>query len=372
MNKIRTIKVVAAVICKGDRVFATQRGYGDYKDWWEFPGGKVEPVEAEEEALIREIREELDADITVDRYITTVEYDYPEFHLSMACYLCGLKSDRLTLLEHEAAKWVGIDELDKVNWLPADVIVAKAIKESEFCVNQASTDAAVRECRKQTQEYEGADVSVHYGHGHSDHSDEKPGIDATLRYYREHAEEFAAGTINADMEEIRVRFLVCLPAGGRILDFGCGTGRDTKAFKDLGYETDALDGSEALCWIAEKHTGAVVRCLDFRDYSHSENEIYDGIWACASLLHLKKQELLPVMRELGKALRPGGVMYASFKYGEFEGERNGRFFTDFTPEGFREFMKDIPEFEIEECWVTGDVRPDRGDERWLNLILNRN
>ncbi len=369
MNKIRTIRVVAAVICKQGRVFATQRGYGDYKDWWEFPGGKVEPGETEEEALIREIREELDADITVDRYITTVEYDYPEFHLSMACYLCRLTSDHLALLEHEAAKWVGLDELDKVKWLPADVIVAKAIKESEFCVNQAGIDVAVRQCRKQTQEHEGADVSLHNGCGHSE---EKPGIDTTLRYYREHAEEFAAGTINADMEEIRVRFLVCLPAGGRILDFGCGTGRDTKAFRDLGYETDALDGSEALCQIAEKHTGAAVRCLDFRDFSHSEGEMYDGIWACASLLHLKKQELLPVMRELGKALRSGGVMYASFKYGEFEGERNGRFFTDFTPEGFREFIKDIPEFEIEECWVTGDVRPGRGDERWLNLILNRN
>jgi len=335
MNKIRTIRVVAAVICKGDTVFATQRGYGDYKDWWEFPGGKVEPGETEEEALIREIREELDADITVDRYITTVEYDYPEFHLSMACYLCRLKSDRLTLLEHEAAKWVRLAELEKVNWLPADVIVAKAIKEAE-------TGAMCQ-----------------------------PKKDATLHYYRAHAEEFAAGTINADMEEIRVRFLVCLPAGGRILDFGCGTGRDTKAFRDLGYETDALDGSEELCRIAEKHTGGAVRCLDFRDFSHSEDVIYDGIWACASLLHLKKQELLPVMRELGKALRPGGVMYASFKYGEFEGERNGRFFTDFTSEGFREFMKEIPEFEMEECWVTGDVRPDRGNERWLNLILSR-
>ena len=335
MNKIRTIRVVAAVICKQGRVFATQRGYGDYKDWWEFPGGKVERGETEEEALIREIREELDADITVDKYITTVEYDYPEFHLSMACYLCRLKSDRLTLLEHEAAKWVGLDELEKVKWLPADVIVAKAIKEAEI----------------------GAMC--------------QPEIDATLRYYRDHAEEFAAGTINADMEEIRVRFLVCLPAGGRILDFGCGTGRDTKAFRELGYETDALDGSEELCRIAEKHTGGAVRCLDFRDFSHSEDVIYDGIWACASLLHLKKQELLPVMRELGKALKPGGVMYASFKYGEFEGERNGRFFTDFTPEGFREFMKNIPEFIIEECRVTGDVRPGRGDERWLNLILSR-
>ena len=129
MNNRKIVKVVAAVIRKGGQVFATQRGYGDYKDWWEFPGGKIEPGETPEEALVREIHEELDADIPVDGYITTVEYDYPEFHLSMACYWCSLKTDHVTLLEHEAAKWVGLDDLGQVNWLPADLVVVKMIEE---------------------------------------------------------------------------------------------------------------------------------------------------------------------------------------------------------------------------------------------------
>lgn len=194
---------------------------------------------------------------------------------------------------------------------------------------------------------------------------------ATLRYYEEHAEEFAANTLHADMEELRSRFLDRIPAGGRILDFGCGTGRDTRAFLDLGYEADAADGSAALCRIASDLTGISVRCLDFRDYTAREGDRYDGIWACASLLHLTKRELYPVMRELGKALRPGGILYVSFKYGDFEGDRRGRYFTDFTPEGFRDYLKDLPEYRIGQQWVTGDVRPGRGEERWLNVILEK-
>lgn len=196
-------------------------------------------------------------------------------------------------------------------------------------------------------------------------------VDATIQYYEEHAEEFAANTLAADMASIRSRFLVYLPKGCRILDFGCGTGRDSKAFQELGYDVTAIDGSEALCGIARLLTGLPVRCLDFRNYTLEEGEIYEGIWACASLLHLQKNELLPVMKELSQALTPGGAFYVSFKYGTFEGERNGRHFTDFTVEEFREFIKSIPELYVAEYWVTGDVRPGRGDERWLNIVLQR-
>ena len=126
----KSIKVVAAVIRKGNYVFATQRGYGEYKDWWEFPGGKIEEGETPENALVREIKEELDSDITVGTFLTTVEHDYPSFHLSMDCYWCNVKSGKLTLLEHEAAKWLPLDDLWQVNWLPADVKVVEAIEKS--------------------------------------------------------------------------------------------------------------------------------------------------------------------------------------------------------------------------------------------------
>ena len=118
---MKTIEVVAAIIRKDDKIFTTQRGYGEWKDWWEFPGGKMEPGETQEEALKREIREELSTDISVDEFLCTVEYDYPKFHLVMHCYMCSLLTDSLHLNEHEAAKWLGREELTSVKWLPADV-----------------------------------------------------------------------------------------------------------------------------------------------------------------------------------------------------------------------------------------------------------
>ena len=126
--KMKQIEVVAAIIRKGDKIFATQRGYGEWKDWWEFPGGKIEPGETPEEALIREIREELSTDISVDEFLCTVEYDYPVFHLTMHCFLCSLLSEALHLNEHESARWLRNDELDSVKWLPADVKVVDRIR----------------------------------------------------------------------------------------------------------------------------------------------------------------------------------------------------------------------------------------------------
>ena len=124
---MKQIEVVAAIIRKGDMIFATQRGYGDYKDGWEFPGGKMETGETPEEALRREIWEELETRITVERLLQTVEWDYPQFHLTMHCYWCRIESGSLTLKEHEAARWLAKDELESVAWLPADLTLLPAI-----------------------------------------------------------------------------------------------------------------------------------------------------------------------------------------------------------------------------------------------------
>ena len=128
---MKTIEVVAAIIRKGDKIFATQRGYGDFKDWWEFPGGKMEVGESPEIALIREIKEELDIDISVDAFIDTIDYDYSKFHLTMHCFWCSVESGALTLKEHEAARWLTKDQLDSVDWLPADLVVVEDIKKGE-------------------------------------------------------------------------------------------------------------------------------------------------------------------------------------------------------------------------------------------------
>ena len=128
---MKHIEVVAAIIRKEDRIFATQRGYGEWKDWWEFPGGKMEVEETPKEALAREIREELSAEINVGELLTTVEYDYPAFHLKMHCYLCSLIGEALHLNEHEAARWLTKNELDSVKWLPADLGVIELLKKDD-------------------------------------------------------------------------------------------------------------------------------------------------------------------------------------------------------------------------------------------------
>ena len=127
---MRQIEVVAAIIVKDHKVFATQRGYGEWKDFWEFPGGKIDAGETPEEALYREIKEELDTEIAVGELFTTINYDYPTFHITMHCYLCTIENGSLTLLEHEAAKWLSLDQLDSVTWLPADLLVIAELQKS--------------------------------------------------------------------------------------------------------------------------------------------------------------------------------------------------------------------------------------------------
>ncbi len=124
---MKTIEVVAAIIRKGDKIFATQRGYGDFKDWWEFPGGKMEDGESPEVALIREIKEELSTEIQIEKFLYTVEWDYPKFHLTMHCFICSLLEEALHLNEHEAAKWLSINDIYSVDWLPADKLLIPLI-----------------------------------------------------------------------------------------------------------------------------------------------------------------------------------------------------------------------------------------------------
>ena len=151
------------------------------------------------------------------------------------------------------------------------------------------------------------------------------------------------------------------------MDWGCGSGRDTKAFLAAGYSVVATDASPEHCRLASKATGIVVRNEDFSDLK--ERDFFDGIWACASLLHVQKDRLPSVFSLAAGALKDGGVCYASFKYGDFEGVRNGRFFTDLTESSLQEILQSVPALSLQECWITGDVREGRADEKWLNTIL---
>ena len=192
----------------------------------------------------------------------------------------------------------------------------------------------------------------------------------TLHYYNKNAQQFSKETISVDFTKTQDRFLNYLTDKGYILDFGCGSGRDTKYFLDKGFQVKAVDGSKELCRLAAEYTGIKVGQMLFEDLD--EKEIYDGIWACSSILHLPKTELTGVIGKMCAALKASGIIYTSFKYGEYEGERNGRYFTDFTIENFRKFIQNIDSVKIEEYWITGDVRQGRGEEKWLNLILRKN
>ncbi len=191
----------------------------------------------------------------------------------------------------------------------------------------------------------------------------------TLGYYEHHADKFYKSTVNVEFAAIQELFLAKLPKGSHILDFGCGSGRDTKFFLAQGYQVEAVDGSAGLCKLAGEYTGIEVKKMLFRELS--EVDKYDGIWACSSILHLPIDELSDVMRKMSAALKENGIIYTSFKYGTFAGERNGRFFTDMTEETFAEFLSEIEDLEVEEQWITSDVRPGRGEEKWLNLILRK-
>lgn len=186
-------------------------------------------------------------------------------------------------------------------------------------------------------------------------------------YYDAKAPVFVGGTLKADVSPIREKFLSYIPDGGKLLDWGCGSGRDTRAFLEAGYQAVATDASKELCRLASEYTGIAVRNERFEDLK--ETSCFDGIWACASLLHVPKAQLPSVFQLAANALKAEGIMYASFKYGDFEGERSGRYFTDLTEESLTKILEQVPSLFIRESWITGDVRDGRENEEWLNVII---
>lgn len=194
-------------------------------------------------------------------------------------------------------------------------------------------------------------------------------LNKTINYYDTNAKEFVEGTLNVDFKVTQDKFINKLPAKGYILDFGCGSGRDTKYFLAKDFNVDAIDGSIELCKIASEYTNIKVRHMYFNELSIVNK--YDGIWACSSILHLSLDDLVDVFKRMSKALKDEGIIYTSFKYGDFSGERNGRFFTDMTEDSFAKLIANVENLKVEEQWITADVRPQRGNEKWLNLILRK-
>lgn len=194
-------------------------------------------------------------------------------------------------------------------------------------------------------------------------------LNKTIDYYNTNAKKFVEGTLNVDFKATQDKFIAKLPEVGYILDFGCGSGRDTKYFLDKDFKVDAIDGSIELCKIASEYTKIKVCHMYFNELTIVNK--YDGIWACSSILHLSLDDLVDVFKRMSKALKDKGIIYTSFKYGDFSGERNGRYFTDMTENSFAKLIANVENLTVEEQWITADVRPQRGNEKWLNLILRK-
>lgn len=194
-------------------------------------------------------------------------------------------------------------------------------------------------------------------------------VESTIFYYQREADNFIRETLTVNMEALYKPFLSHLPANAEILDAGCGSGRDSLIFRERGYQVTAFDACPALASFAAKHSGIEVTCQRFEDIDWLDR--FDGIWACASLLHVSKIDLNSVFHRLGFALKPGGVLYASFKYGQGEREHRERWFTDLDEAGLADVLTEVPTLTLDSTWVTPDQRPGRDQEYWLNVLALR-
>ncbi len=191
----------------------------------------------------------------------------------------------------------------------------------------------------------------------------------SIDYYNKYAAKEFEETVNQDMSGIMKEFLDLLKEGDTILDLGCGSGRDSLTLYELGYDVTPLDASEEMCKLAEIHTGLEVLQMTFEQIDF--DNVFDGIWACASLLHTPKKELSDILTKIARALNDKGILYMSFKLGDFEGFRGKRYFCDLTADSMTELLRDNGRFEIVKLWETEDVRSGHSDVKWLNILLRK-
>lgn len=192
----------------------------------------------------------------------------------------------------------------------------------------------------------------------------------SIDYYNKYANLYFESTVELDMGETLEKFIDYLPEGGAVLDLGCGSGRDSLYFMERGFDVTAVDGSRELCELASIHIGQDVLEMQFSELDF--NEVFDGIWACASLLHITAEDMDDIFGKVIKSLKPDGVLYMSFKHGDFSGFRNGRYFNDYKTKEMKDLISRFAEMEILDIWKSSDIRNERAEEVWLNVLVRKN
>jgi mutator protein MutT len=321
------ITVTAAIIQKNDLILTAKRKEGLHlAGYWEFPGGKLEDGEQPEECLRRELYEEFGIESEIGACIGESVFHYESKTIRLLGFLTTHISGEFSLTDHDEIRWLKPEELKALRWAPADVPLVDELIASRI-------------------------------------------TDKNLSYYEANAKEYINETINLDIEDIRNKFISMLPSKAHILDLGCGSGRDSRVFLDLGYSVTAIDPSHAIASITSKFLGQAVQIQKAQDIK--EVGQYDAIWACASLLHVPKTDIPVVISKLVNALRPGGIMYISFKQGNAERwDNRGRFFNDYSPEKMLQLIEQIE--EIQQLDITTNDSVLRGQtQTWLNIFARK-
>lgn len=191
----------------------------------------------------------------------------------------------------------------------------------------------------------------------------------SIEYYSKYANIYFEKTVDLNMEVILDKFIELLPEGATVLDLGCGSGRDSFYLIEKGFDVTALDGSKQLCELAEIHIGQDVLNMHFEDIDFEH--VFDGIWACASLLHIKAEDIDGIMDKIIKSLKMDGILYMSFKYGEFSGIRNERYFEEYNTRGLKELISRHKELQILDMWKSNDIRIEMDDDVWIHAIVKK-
>jgi len=318
------INVTAAIIEKKGKILAARRKPGSHlAGYWEFPGGKMEDGESPEECLHRELAEEFKIDSNIGLFIAESIYDYGTKVIRLMAYLVDHVEGEFELIDHDDIRWLSLDEINEVNWAPADIPLVEQYK---AFVN-------------------------------------------TSEYYRTNSISYCEETVDFNLLDIYPRFLEHVPDYGHILDLGCGSGRDSRAFLKAGYVVTAMDASNDVATYAEKTIGQPVLIGRFQDLSFYEQ--FDGVWACASLLHCPRLQIVNVLERIAHSLKQNGVAYMSFKWGDDETiDDNGRYFNNYTLESLDKLFERIKSLMIIDEWV--ECKQLRGvEQKWVNILVKR-